>query len=498
MLEAGQIGASIYQSPSILLVSKLDIDAQDNRRFIAGYANVHSIVDNQDDLVTRKALEEAWAKLIKSPDFALCQLMHSNIAIAKIVIEEVVDSNGNVHRSGVDDRGLYIVAQVRDDIQTADEVWKKIEAGQLRGFSIGGRNLSPGQIECTGDRCYNLLTSLELYEVSIVDRPANKVSIFNLLKCDEKMDDTLFKLAEATKNFSESTLIEGIIQVSKLSDTDGKYDLYACTEKGTSLCNELSLYLATQPDLVERFNIVEELDPEKEYVKLFDLSLSRPFTAVTEEDGTLALTSSSKTDKPQTEGKTPMDKEENKEVEKETEESQKGDSGIPETEIPSEEAASEEVEEKADEDEEEQAEAIAPITLEALIAEVAQLNERFGAYLKSNSPPEEEEEKVEKAETPEAVVETPPKEPDEAVVEAPVEQTVEEVPTVDVETPPEAEVEPVVETPLPAIVPDVETRGRAVDGTEGRLQGFNVADIARNVSMDDIRNLEREIAERRR
>ena len=86
MLEAVQVEASIYHSPPLRLVTKLDITEQDNRRFIAGYANIHSIVDNQNDMITREALEGAWAKFVKSPEFALCQLMHSNIAVAKIVL----------------------------------------------------------------------------------------------------------------------------------------------------------------------------------------------------------------------------------------------------------------------------------------------------------------------------------------------------------------------------------------------------------------------------
>ena len=94
-------------------VKKLDL-AETDGRYIAGYANIVDIIDNQDELVTRQALERAWEGYRKNPEYAFLMLQHQNISIAKVVLEEVIDSDGRVHRSGMDDVGLYLVAKIRD------------------------------------------------------------------------------------------------------------------------------------------------------------------------------------------------------------------------------------------------------------------------------------------------------------------------------------------------------------------------------------------------
>jgi len=371
------------------LVRKLDISEADNKRFIAGYANIAGIVDSQNEVLTREALEAAWEKFKKSPDFAMCQLMHGNIPIAKIIFEPVVDSKGKVHQSGVDERGLYIVAQVRDDVSIADDVWKRIERGEIRGFSIGGRNLEPQAETCEGDRCFRFIKNLELYEVSIVDRPANRVSLFNILKCDKEMRDDLLKLSEATKAFSETVLIEGVVKVSKTPNPDGKYDLYACVERGSRLCKELSQYLATREGLLDRFTVVEEMNPDREYINLLDLSLLRPFSlgeGLTAEERHVGPNPPLLEDRPQ-EGETPMEKEEVKE-----ERVQDSEESEPSEASPVESEKVEDTEEKAEEEaspaqdtqensEESSEEAVAPMTIEVLAADVARLLELFDKYV---------------------------------------------------------------------------------------------------------------------
>ncbi len=471
------------------IVKKLDVLDYPNSRFIAGYANIHGIVDNQNELVTRTALEGAWSNFVKSPEFALCQLMHSNIPIAKIILEEVTDSKGNTHKSGVNSKGLYIVAQVRDDITIADEVWKNIQTGKVRGFSIGGRNLAPGETECNDSQCYTVLRNLELYEVSLVDRPANRVSIFNILKCDEEVSDILLKLSEATKTFTESTLIEGIIQVSKTPDIDGRYDLLACNETGGELCKALAEYLSVQENLSD-FNIVKQRRDDTEYVKLFDLSLSRPYKVMMAEGENGGSNSLPLEYKPKSEGETPMDETIKEEKIEEKEESQI-DSETPESQEVN------EVEEKSLEEPE-----IAPLTLESLAADLAKLTQLFTAFTSKLSKMDDEEEPiveaVEKSEKPEVVVEDAvSEEPAEAIKPEIVEEIV--VPEV-VESPtpepvvPEPIVEEVAETPIKEEEP--EFRGVTPPIIEERKKGFDVLSMSK-VTMAEIHNLESKMKLRR-
>jgi HK97 family phage prohead protease len=464
-------------------ITKLDVQDQENKRFIAGYANIHGVVDSQDEMVTREALEEAWNKFIQSPEFALCQLMHSNIPIAKIILEEVVDGGGNTHKSGVNDKGLYIVAQVREDITIADDVWKRIESGQFRGFSIGGRNLKPQGQTCIGDRCFSAIKNLELYEVSIVDKPANKVSIFNILKRDEELNDSLLKLARITSDFTETILIEGIIKVSTTPNKDGKYEVVPCLERGTDLCKMISEYLATRKSLGE-FIVVEEENPEMEYVKFFDIGLLRPLPTedLAEKDGHVGSNPPLLKDKPQKEGETPLPKEE--EVEKENIESPKSDAEPVETPIEEAEKVHEEEEEEEEPEEEEKAEAaIAPITLEAVAASLQQIADRMDSFDKRFESLEKVE-TIEKAEEPEKVetpveAETPPKTESSPSSEPMEPIPVKEEPQAPIEEAPK--VEPVVETPEPV----VETRGVNVVEPIPK-KGLDLLSIHQEVSYKDL------------
>jgi len=340
-----------------IIIRKLDISEYDgNKRFIAGYANIAGIRDSQGEVVTQEGLKAAWNKWRQNPDFCILSLGHTNLPMAKVVFESVTDSNGRTYQSGVDERGLYIVAQVRDDVSIADELWSDIEAGNQRGYSIGGRNLDPQSPECKDDVCTRFITNLELYEVAIVDHPANKWSIFNVLKQDD-----LAKLAEVTNRIPETILTEGAVKISKRPCPDsGHY--HVLIRDGLELGDMFS---------DEQFSIITEPVEGEEYINLFDIALLRPHGALTGEarhGGVNPPPLTAETpDTLKTEGENPLKEETIEEVIEETkDESPKDDSESSET--------AETVEEVAEE-------ALAPLTIETLAADLALLLDLFDRHV---------------------------------------------------------------------------------------------------------------------
>uniref|UniRef100_A0A6M3JN40 Putative prohead protease n=1 Tax=viral metagenome TaxID=1070528 RepID=A0A6M3JN40_9ZZZZ len=300
---------------TVYKVEKLDIaEVEGNRRFIAGYANIAGIVDNQNEVVTLEALQKAWAQFKKNPEYAFCMLIHQNIPIAKILFEPVTDTKGNIHESGVDERGLYIVAQVRDDISLSSRLWKDIEDGKVRGYSIGGRDLNPQPTQCEGDRCFSKITDLELYEVSIVPSPANKVSLFNVLKGGVEMDDTLKKVADALKSFKSTQLRRTLVEISNTRNKDGEHELYVDPTIDRELYK--TLLAAIPAESWESITVVEE-KTDLEYLPLFDVSLSSPMGNLTEEDEAVGSNPSPVEYKPKKEGNDPLT-EESEEIREET------------------------------------------------------------------------------------------------------------------------------------------------------------------------------------
>jgi len=152
------------------------------RRIIHGYASVETI-DKQQELVTISALQKAWERLKTAGEkYANINLEHSNITIGKVLLDEIIkDSEGKDYWSHVDDRGLYIVAELRDDIEIADRVWDMANKGELNAYSIGGRALKKRLVN-KGGQSFFQIDDLELYEVTICKRGKNPLSGFEVLK----------------------------------------------------------------------------------------------------------------------------------------------------------------------------------------------------------------------------------------------------------------------------------------------------------------------------
>ncbi len=160
----------------------------DNGLVIAGYASVE-MVDKQGDLITTGALKGAFDSFMKADGFRNVQLAHSNIQVGE-VIPQYTDSSGRLWKSGVDDAGLFVVIQVRDDIEKAREVANEIRKGALRGFSIGGQAFKRMRKADSEHGDYTEISKLELHEVTICEKGINPEATFRILKEDKTMTES--------------------------------------------------------------------------------------------------------------------------------------------------------------------------------------------------------------------------------------------------------------------------------------------------------------------
>ena len=160
----------------------------DNGLVIAGYASVE-MVDKQGDLITTGALKGAFDNFMKADGFRNVQLAHSNIQVGS-VIPQYTDSSGRLWKSGVDDAGLFVVIEVRDDIEKAREVANEIRKGALRGFSIGGQAFKRMRKADSEHGDYTEISKLELHEVTICEKGINPEATFRILKEDTTMTES--------------------------------------------------------------------------------------------------------------------------------------------------------------------------------------------------------------------------------------------------------------------------------------------------------------------
>ena len=283
------LGSAIHTGTWVLngSLAKLDLSDGVERRIIAGYANVPDVVDKQGEMITRAGLDTAWSDWRKHPEYCMIQVGHTSTPIGKVLFEEVIDSAGKPHKSGMDEYGLYLVAQIRDDTVIANRVWNDVLKEKVRGFSIGGIRLQTPRRECKDGTCYNVLEHFELHETSVIPKPANEWSVFGLLKGE------LMEVSKVTNEFPDKILVEDFVRVSKTPCTCGKYHVLAKFDVGgLDAFNTESTFVST------------EVIDGKEYVPLFDLSLLRPFSlekGVTAESDVGGFASSHKTDEPKRE-----------------------------------------------------------------------------------------------------------------------------------------------------------------------------------------------------
>ena len=176
-----------------------------NDLVVAGYASVE-LVDKQGDLITRSALKDAFKKYMGDPKYRNVQLAHSNIQVGE-VIPQYTDNQGRLWKSEVDDAGMFVVVQLRNDIEKAREVASEIRKGNLTGFSIGGQAFKRVHKSDATHGSYQEISKLELHEITICEKGINPESTFKLLKQDknykvnkmtddvmEQMNDVLSRL----------------------------------------------------------------------------------------------------------------------------------------------------------------------------------------------------------------------------------------------------------------------------------------------------------------
>jgi len=148
-------------------------------RIIEGYASTTN-VDEEGDIIAKEALAYALDDYMKYPTV---RFMHQREPIGKTIDAKV------------DDRGLFVRVQITDKTNRGNEVWGLIEDGIVKGFSIGGRVIAAKRyFDKNLKRNVTKITKMKLIEISLVDSPANRETLFSVigksLELDNKEDYT--------------------------------------------------------------------------------------------------------------------------------------------------------------------------------------------------------------------------------------------------------------------------------------------------------------------
>lgn len=140
-------------------ISKVDKE----RRIVSGWATTDS-VDKQGDVVNADASAKAFDEFRGN-----VREQHTPLAVGKVVSfkqEKYYDKNTEEFYNGV-----YVDVYVS---KGAEDTWHKVNEGILTGFSIGGSiNDSEEMYNKQLDKPVRVIKDYDLYELSLVDNPAN-------------------------------------------------------------------------------------------------------------------------------------------------------------------------------------------------------------------------------------------------------------------------------------------------------------------------------------
>jgi len=140
-------------------------------RIIRGFAST-KFKDRHNDIVDPAAFPEAMELYMKNP---IILLQHdSDRPIGSAINWQITDE------------GLFIEARIVKGEEHADRAWKLIEQGVLKAFSIGFFILEE---EYDKDHEAYIIKKLELAETSIVSIPANRESLFSVVKAARSGND---------------------------------------------------------------------------------------------------------------------------------------------------------------------------------------------------------------------------------------------------------------------------------------------------------------------
>ena len=224
-------------------------------RIIAGYANV-AVVDKQEQLIPIETLQKGIETLLNDPHYANLMLVHQNIQVGKIL------ERYGKYETKVDDKGLFIVCELRRDTEVANEVWNDILDGKYGAFSIGCEVITRHK-ECDDNKCIMILDEINIFEVSICSSPVNQESGFVIvskseyeshldnnvcIECDIKSDSE--KMVEETKKED----IE-----DKTEETEEKIEEESPKEEEKSETDVLSQILERMESMERKMNAFEGL-----------------------------------------------------------------------------------------------------------------------------------------------------------------------------------------------------------------------------------------------
>ncbi len=155
--------------------------SSEGKRRIRGYASTKT-QDRVGHIVEPEAFRGSIDRFIKNNPVLLWR-HSSDRPIGKVV------------SASIEENGLFVEAEIITGEEWADKVWKWIQEGVIRAFSIGFIVKGTKEINVEGEKIL-VITDLDLLEISVVPIPANQETLFSIAKAIELGGSDLIEIKD--------------------------------------------------------------------------------------------------------------------------------------------------------------------------------------------------------------------------------------------------------------------------------------------------------------
>ena len=154
---------------------------------VGGPASVE-LIDREGHLITTDALKTAFDKYMSNFRTRNTMVLHSDVQVGW-ALPAYITKSGQVFKSGVDEKGLFFITEIRNDTKISNKVLEQINDGKLKSYSIAG-SATKTQNREKGLMPYMQIDEMELAEITVCEKGVNQAAGFNILKGTDAVTHT--------------------------------------------------------------------------------------------------------------------------------------------------------------------------------------------------------------------------------------------------------------------------------------------------------------------
>lgn len=139
---------------------------------VGGPASVE-MIDREGHLITVNALRNAFSTFMGNFRVRNLQALHSDVQVGWI-LPAYITKTGDVYASGVDDRQLWVLSELRDESRIAQRMAQEIKDGNIKSYSIAGSALNTENV-VKGMTSFMKVNEMEMAEISLCLTPDSRV-----------------------------------------------------------------------------------------------------------------------------------------------------------------------------------------------------------------------------------------------------------------------------------------------------------------------------------